>query len=78
MSPLAAAEERNTRLIRWLTCLMFLTFAMTSDAVGSVIPKLIEEFGLSMKAAAAFHYVPMGAIAVGALGLGFLADRLGR
>lgn len=78
MSPLAAAEERNARLIRWLTCLMFLMFAMTSDAVGSVIPKLIEEFGLSMKAAGAFHYVPMAAIAVGALGLGFLADRLGR
>jgi len=78
MSPLIAAEERNTRLIRWLTCLMFLMFAMTSDAVGSVIPKLIEEFGLSMKAAGAFHYVPMAAIAVGALGLGFLADRLGR
>src|SRR5687768_16608832 len=78
MSQLAAAEERNARLVRWLTCLMFLMFAMTSDAVGSVIPKLIEEFGLSMKAAGAFHYVPMAAIAVGALGLGFLADRLGR
>ncbi len=71
-------QDRNARLIRWLTCLMFLMFAMTSDAVGSVIPKIIEEFRLSMKAAGAFHYVPMAAIAVGALGLGFLADRLGR
>jgi len=57
---------------------MFLTFAMTSDAVGGVIPKLIDEFRLSMKAASAFHYVPMAAIALGALLLGFLADRLGR
>jgi fucose permease len=71
-------RDRNARLIRWLTCLMFLMFAMTSDAVGSVIPRIIEEFRLSMKAAGAFHYVPMAAIAVGALGLGFLADRLGR
>jgi len=35
---------------------MFLTFAMTTDAVGSVIPRIIEEFRLSMKAAGAFHY----------------------
>src|SRR5262249_47441996 len=63
---------------RALTCLMFLSFAMTSDAVGSVIPKLIAEFGLNMTAAGAFHYAPMTAIAVGALLLGFLADRVGR
>ena len=57
---------------------MFLTFAMTSDAVGGVIPRIIDEFRLSMKAASAFHYAPMVAIALGALLLGFLADRLGR
>jgi fucose permease len=74
----AKAAGRNATLIRWLTCLMFLIFAMTTDAVGSVIPRIIEEFKLSMKAAGSFHYVPMGAIAVGALLLGFLADRLGR
>ena len=65
-------------LLKWLTCLMFLMFAMTSDAVGSVIPKVIEEFKLSMKAAGTFHYVPMAAIALGAVLLGFLADRIGR
>jgi DHA1 family quinolone resistance protein-like MFS transporter len=68
----------NTRLIRWLTCLMFMMFAMTSDAVGSIIPMLIRDFKLNMTAAGAFHYVPMTAIALGALLLGFLADRFGR
>lgn len=70
--------ERNVRLTRALICLMFLTFAMTSDAVGGVIPKIIDEFGLSMQAASAFQYAPMIAMALGALLLGFLADRIGR
>jgi DHA1 family quinolone resistance protein-like MFS transporter len=74
----AVQDTRNIRLTRVLICLMFLTFAMTSDAVGGVIPLVIAEFGLSMKAAGAFHYVPMTAIACGALLLGFLADALGR
>jgi fucose permease len=74
-SPIAA---RNLAVIRALTCLMFLMFAMTSDAVGSVIPKIIAEFHLSMKAASAFQYAPMAAMAAGAVLLGFLADRLGR
>jgi fucose permease len=71
-------EGNNARLIRWLTCLMFFTFAMTTDAVGSVIPRIIEEYRLSMTAASAFQYATMTGIAVGALLLGFLADRLGR
>jgi fucose permease len=71
-------EVHNVRLIRWLTCLMFFTFAMTTDAVGSVIPQVIEEYGLSMTAASAFQYATMTGIAVGALLLGFLADRMGR
>jgi fucose permease len=71
-------EAGSVSFAKWLTCLMFFLFAMTTDAVGSVIPKIIQQFGLSMKAAGAFHYVPMGAIALGALFLGFLADRLGR
>ncbi len=73
-----AGSTGNVQLVRWLTCLMFFTFAMTTDAVGSVIPKLIEEHGLSMTAAGAFQYATMGGIAVGALLLGFLADRIGR
>lgn len=74
----AASDEPDGSLLKWLTCLMFLMFAMTSDAVGSVIPKVIDEFKLSMKAAGAFHYVPMAAIATGAILFGFLADSLGR
>jgi hypothetical protein len=31
----AASEARNTTALKWLTCLMFLMFAMTSDAVGT-------------------------------------------
>jgi MFS transporter, DHA1 family, quinolone resistance protein len=73
----AVDDTRNLHLIKWLTCLMFLMFAMTTDAVGSVIPQVIQEFGLSMKEAGAFHYVPMGAIALGAIVFGFLTDRLG-
>ena len=69
---------RNTRLIRWLICLMFFTFAMTTDAVGSVIPEIITEFRLSMTAAGSFQYATMAGIAGGALLLGFLADRIGR
>jgi len=65
-------------LARLLTCLMFFTFAMTTDAVGSVIPRVIEEYRLSMTAASAFQYATMLGIAIGALLLGFLADRLGR
>lgn len=75
-------SSRNTEgaagLARLLTCLMFFTFAMTTDAVGSVIPHVIEEYRLSMTAASAFQYATMLGIATGALLLGFLADRLGR
>jgi fucose permease len=78
MSMRAREEAYNVRLIRWLVCLMFFTFAMTTDAVGSVIPQVIAEFALSLTSASAFQYATMGGIAVGALLLGFLADRLGR
>jgi fucose permease len=73
-----ARSRRHLLLIKALTCTMFFTFAMTTDAVGSIIPTLLTEFELSLRAASAFHYAPMIAIAVGALGLGFLADRTGR
>jgi fucose permease len=71
-------ETSNIRLIRWLICLMFFTFAMTTDAVGSIISEIIAEFALSLTAAGAFQYATMAGIAGGALFLGFLADRLGR
>ncbi len=79
MSPdLRNYDARNNALIKWLTCLMFMMFAMTTDAVGSVIPVIIKEFHLTMTAAGTFHYVPMAAIGLGAILFGFLADRLGR
>lgn len=74
----ATVLPASTSLVRMLTCMMFFMFAMTTDAVGSIIPSLIEEFGLSLSAASAFHYVPMIAIALGGLCFGFVADRLGR
>lgn len=68
----------NSRLIRWLSYLMFMMFAMTTDAVGEIIPVIIEEYGLTLTQAGAFHYASMAAIGLSGLFLGFLADRLGR
>lgn len=73
------AEVRHSRtLIKGLTYVMFLVFAMTTDAVGVIIPELIREFSLSHTAAGAFHYVPMAAIGLSGILLGFLADKFGR
>ena len=68
----------DTRLLKILTYSMFFLFAMTSDAVGSLLPTLIVEFHLSMKSAAALHYAPMASIGAGALLAGSLAHRIGR
>jgi fucose permease len=70
--------SHNIAVIRWLTFLMFMMFAMTTDSVGVIIPQIVAEFGLSLTAAGAFHYATMAAIAAAAILLGFLADRLGR
>jgi len=64
--------------IRILTYLMFMMFAMTTDAVGVIIPEVIEQFDLGLTVAGAFHYATMAGIALSGAGLGFLADRLGR
>jgi FHS family L-fucose permease-like MFS transporter len=73
-----AAPRHNLTAIKWLTFLMFMMFAMTTDSVGIIIPEVIKEFRLSMVAAGAFHYANMTAIAVAAIFLGYLADKLGR
>ncbi|MBN1568657.1 MAG: MFS transporter [Acidobacteria bacterium] len=70
--------KHNLTAIKWLTFLMFMMFAMTTESVGLIIPEVIKEFQLSMTAAGAFHYAPMIAIAVAAIFLGHLADRFGR
>jgi fucose permease len=73
-----ATQKHNLTAIKWLTYLMFLMFAMTTDSVGLIIPEVIEEFKLSMTAAGAFHYANMIAIALAGIFLGYLADKLGR
>lgn len=65
-------------MIKALTYLMFMMFALTTESVGVIIPEVMRAFHLGMTASGAFHYVPMAAIALSGLGLGFLADRLGR
>lgn len=70
--------QQNLAVIRWLTFLMFMMFAMTTDSVGVIIPQIVKEFGLSLTAAGAFHYATMAAIAGAGIFLGFLADRFGR
>jgi fucose permease len=65
-------------LVKTLTYLMFAMFAMTTDSVGIIIPEVIRTFGLSLTAAGTFQYATMTGIAVAALLLGHLADRLGR
>jgi fucose permease len=65
-------------VVKTLTYLMFAMFAMTTDSVGLVIPEVIKTFQLSLTAAGTFQYATMGGIALAALLLGQLADRLGR
>ena len=50
-NPHPARSGRDLLLIKALTCTMFFTFAMTTDAVGSIIPTLLNEFELSLRAA---------------------------
>jgi fucose permease len=68
----------NAFIIKMLTFMMFMMFAMTTDSVGVIIPEVIKAFHLSMTAAGAFHYANMSAIAFAAISLGFLADLIGR
>lgn len=81
MSTASASLSRGHHqlwMVRWLTFCMFTLFAMTTDAVGVIIPQIIAEFNLSLTQASAFHYAPMAAIAISGIALGFLADRFGR
>jgi len=73
-----APGRQNISMIRGLTILMFMMFAMTTDSVGVIIPQIVKEFKLSLTAASAFQYATMSGIGIAAFTLGFLADRLGR
>ncbi len=70
--------QQSLAIIKWLTFLMFMMFAMTTDAVGVIIPEVMKQFDLSMTAAGLMHYMPMIAIALAGVFLGFLADKFGR
>lgn len=80
MPTLSTSADENASILRikLLTYMMFFVFAMTSDAVGVIIPELIKNYGLNLTQASAFHYVPMIFIALSALFLGYLADKWGR
>jgi len=69
---------RSARFLKLLIFMMFATFAMTTDSVGTIIPEVIREFRLGMTAAGSFHYASMSGIGIAAILLGFLADRIGR
>ena len=75
---LSTATKHNLTAIKWLTFLMFMMFALTTESVGVIIPEVIKEYHLTLTAAGAFHYAPMIAIALAAISLGYLADKLGR
>lgn len=72
------AVDASVNKIKLLTYMMFFVFAMTSDAVGVIIPQLIETYNLNLTQASAFHYIPMVFIAFSGLFLGYLADKWGR
>src|SRR5438876_6063280 len=74
----AIERRHNLALIKTLTYVMFMMFAMTTDSVGLIIPEIIRTFRLTLTAAGTFQYATMGGIAVAGLCLGQLADRIGR
>lgn len=71
-------QQANSQTIRWLTYLMFMMFAMTSDSVGVIIKEVKVAFSVTNTQASLMHSLPMLGIALSGLFLGFLADRYGR
>jgi len=71
-------NRRNLAVVKTLTYAMFAMFAMTTDSVGLIIPEIVKQFRLTLTAAGTFQYATMAGIAVAAMCLGTLADRLGR
>ncbi|WP_235913193.1 MFS transporter [Croceibacterium salegens] len=70
--------DGGSLVLKALVFAMFAMFAMTTDSVGTVIPEVIREFDLGLTAGGSFQYATMSGIAISAIALGFLADRLGR
>ncbi|BFT31735.1 sugar MFS transporter [Alteromonas sp. D210916BOD_24] len=71
-------QDPSSKVIRWLTYLMFMMFAMTSDSVGEIIKEVKVAFSVTNAQASLMHSLPMLGIALSGLFLGFLADKLGR
>ena len=71
-------QTNNNQVVKYMTYVMFFAFAMTTDAVGVIIPQVVKEFDLSLTQAGAVHYVTMITIALGGILLGSFADTLGR
>lgn len=71
-------QQANSHTIRWLTYLMFMMFAMTSDSVGVIIKEVKVAFSVTNTQASLMHSLPMLGIALSGLFLGFLADKYGR
>ena len=78
IEPSNTASPDAYRSARVLTYLLFFIFALTTDAVGVVIPEVVKEFDLSLTQAGSFHYATMLAIALSGAFLGSLADTYGR
>jgi fucose permease len=78
MTQTIVPPSRNMAVVKALTYLMFMMFAMTTDSVGLIIPEVIRTFQLSLTAAGTFQYATMAGIAIAGLFLGQLADRFGR
>lgn len=76
--PVSERSAGGAWLLKALVFAMFAMFAMTTDSVGTVIPEVIREFDLGLTAGGSFQYATMSGIAISAIALGFLADRLGR
>lgn len=74
----ATAPAGGPTLLKLIVFAMFAMFAMTTDSVGTVIPEVIREFNLGLTTGGSFQYATMSGIAISAIALGFLADRLGR
>jgi FHS family L-fucose permease-like MFS transporter len=71
-------NDKNLSLVRWLTYLMFMMFAMTSGSVEEIIREVKREFDASNTEVSLMHTLFMVGIAFSGLFLGFLADKFGR
>ncbi|MGE4430443.1 MAG: sugar MFS transporter [Sphingobium sp.] len=68
----------SARRLKPLIFLMFAIFAMATDAIGTTLPHILADYHAGAMAAGSLHYASLSGIGAAAIGLGFLADRIGR